>query len=280
MQSACVWGFLHTGNLGHLKEYGWISNTATAAELNLLSSPAGERQRGGSRRERGEEERRRRRKGVCVKRTRYEGRQRREKQRGRDLSEETALAGAQRQRAKKKEGVEKGGGRRMEGWGEWTYPLFADCCLLMDHFKFNDGKERVNHKYKLINPAWPALLQREKTLCNQKDAGGSEEVMSSADWPRCFDSKLCLDRVDPIAPGVGQNWNVLHLPGVSRIPSCAQTWLAHIAETVTCFWSRRGDRPDGSCAHCHRHAPNSTSISKISDFFLPHVLICECRAHR
>lgn len=200
MQSACVWGFLHTGNLGHLKEYGWISNTATAAELNLLSSPAGERQRGGSRRERGEEERRRRRKGVCVKRTRYEGRQRREKQRGRDLSEETALAGAQRQRAKKKEGVEKGGGRRMEGWGEWTYPLFADCCLLMDHFKFNDGKERVNHKYKLINPAWPALLQREKTLCNQKDAGGSEEVMSSPDWPRCFDSKLCLDRVDPIAP--------------------------------------------------------------------------------
>lgn len=58
MQSACVWGFLHSGNLGHLKEYGWISNTATAAELNLLSSPAGERQRGGSRRERGDEERR------------------------------------------------------------------------------------------------------------------------------------------------------------------------------------------------------------------------------
>lgn len=39
--------FLHSENLGHLKEYGWISNTATAAELNLLNSPAGEREREG-----------------------------------------------------------------------------------------------------------------------------------------------------------------------------------------------------------------------------------------
>lgn len=43
-----------------------------------------------------------------MKKTRYEGRQRREKQRGRDLSEETALAGAQRQgEQKKKKGRRK-----------------------------------------------------------------------------------------------------------------------------------------------------------------------------
>lgn len=33
---------LHSGNLGHLKEYSWISNPATTAELNLLNSPAGD----------------------------------------------------------------------------------------------------------------------------------------------------------------------------------------------------------------------------------------------
>lgn len=33
---------LHGGNLGHLKEYSWISNPATTAELNLLNSPAGD----------------------------------------------------------------------------------------------------------------------------------------------------------------------------------------------------------------------------------------------
>lgn len=54
---------------------------------------------------------------MGVKKTRYEGRQRREKQRGRDLSEETALAGAQRQgEQKKKKGQmrEEAGERRGE----------------------------------------------------------------------------------------------------------------------------------------------------------------------
>lgn len=44
--------FLQTEDLGHLKEYGWISNTAATAELNLLNSPAG----GDRVRKRGKEE--------------------------------------------------------------------------------------------------------------------------------------------------------------------------------------------------------------------------------
>lgn len=35
--------FLQSEDLGHLKEYGWFSNTAATAELNLLNSPAGGR---------------------------------------------------------------------------------------------------------------------------------------------------------------------------------------------------------------------------------------------
>lgn len=44
--------FLQTEDLGHLKEYGWISNTAATAELNLLNSPEG----GDRVRKRGKEE--------------------------------------------------------------------------------------------------------------------------------------------------------------------------------------------------------------------------------
>lgn len=41
-----VLSLLHCGNLGHLKEYSWISNPATTAEPNLLNSPAGDNRAG------------------------------------------------------------------------------------------------------------------------------------------------------------------------------------------------------------------------------------------
>lgn len=47
-----LWGFSRLQDLGHLKEYGWISSTAATAELNLSTSPAG----GGWVRRRGKEE--------------------------------------------------------------------------------------------------------------------------------------------------------------------------------------------------------------------------------
>lgn len=80
-----------------------------------------------------------------------------EKQRGRDLSEETALAGAQR--AKEKEWVREGWeGRREEkgvggvGWSELTHCLpTAARSWIRRPFRPKEGKKRVEESERVLD---------------------------------------------------------------------------------------------------------------------------------
>lgn len=132
-----------------------------------------------------------------MKKTRYEGRQRREKQRGRDLSEETALAGAQRQREQKKK--KRGGeGRRQEKGGERRSELTR--CLptaarswIRRPCRLNEGKKGVEHVLfsgMTLMTLWPGIPKTNLTgfTRSQKDVGGTE-VVNSNDW-RSSGSKL------------------------------------------------------------------------------------------
>lgn len=83
---------------------------------------------------------------MGVKKTRYEGRQRRREAAGeRFIRGDGFSRSPETERAKEKEGVREGWEeKRGAGGAELTHPLFADCCSLMDpsSLQSEGGKEK------------------------------------------------------------------------------------------------------------------------------------------